>query len=74
VFLNALYSFLLISSKLWMVGEGEGRSAVMLLNRTGGLVWALKPPFKVTRGLLYIKPLALVMDAARIKSITHGAV
>ncbi len=37
-------------------------SAVMLLNRTVGVVWALKPPkdtplhpIKVTHGLLYIK-------------------
>jgi hypothetical protein len=34
----------------------------MLFNRTGGVVWALKPPYKitlhsvkVTRGLLYIE-------------------
>ncbi len=47
-------SFLLISNKFWI---GEGRSAVMLLDRTsavmllffyllirtGGVVWALKP-------------------------------
>jgi hypothetical protein len=31
--------------------------AVMLLNRTRGAVWALKPPINVTRGLLYINHL-----------------
>jgi hypothetical protein len=51
--LYAPYSFLLISNKFWM-GERVGGSsaimllnltcAVMLLNRTGGVVWALKPP------------------------------
>jgi hypothetical protein len=58
-FLYALYSFLLISIKFWMGGRVGVRSAVMLLYRTGGVVWALKPssPFKVTSGLLYIKPL-----------------
>jgi hypothetical protein len=36
----ALFSLLLISNKLRMGGS----STVILLNRTGGVVWALKPP------------------------------
>jgi hypothetical protein len=40
LFLYLLYSFLLISNKFC----NGGSSAVMLLNRTGGVVWALKPP------------------------------
>jgi hypothetical protein len=37
--------FLLISNKFWDGGKvGGGGSAVMLLNRTEGVVWALKPP------------------------------
>jgi hypothetical protein len=36
--LHAPYSFLLISDKFWR-GLGGGNSAVMLLNRTGGVVW-----------------------------------
>ncbi len=52
-FLYAPYSFLLIYNKFWIWGRVGGSSAVMLLNRTsavkllnhtGGVVWALKPP------------------------------
>jgi hypothetical protein len=52
------------------------RSTVLLLNRTGGVVWALKPPCALVHKTTYALPLALVMDAAGIKSITgtHGAV
>jgi hypothetical protein len=39
-FLFVPYSVLLISNKFW----NGGSRAVMLLNRTGGVVWALKSP------------------------------
>jgi hypothetical protein len=50
-FLYAPYSFLLISNKF----SRGGGSAVMLLNRTEGVVGPYNLP-KITRGLLYIKP------------------
>jgi hypothetical protein len=39
-----LTSFLLISVPVLDGEEGGVSSAVTLLNRTGGVVWALKPP------------------------------
>jgi hypothetical protein len=76
-FLYGPYSFLMISNSFWMGGRVGGlvlnrTSTVMLLNRTGGVVWALKLPCALVHKTTYALPLALVMDAAGIKSITHG--
>ncbi len=74
-------------------GWGGGSSAVMLLNRisavmlvmllnlTGGVEWALKPPVALVHKTTYapmidkaLSVILLMRVAAHFKSITHGAV
>ncbi len=84
-FVYAPYCFLLISNKFWIGGGGEGN--VTLPHWRGGMgpETSLRYPFKVTRGLLYIKPpmiymalcVMLLMQAASItwasgRGLGHG--